>query len=475
MGRALIVVPPLIKYTAGPLLGPSLLQSAARNRGHSCSVLDLNAILLSQNKGVAFRKGCLIGDHDKPLSENGSSYLNEVEEKFLQEVILSSGLVLNCDQRKRVRYGFLDHDTVKKGVAHLATSYTFGTLAKSKMAQQYSNLPPPQVIGISLLHAGQVVPAATISELARQLFPDALVVWGGPHVAGLGSGLETDLHQRAYAADVFVSGHAERTFADILDMVGSHEDWRTLQSSVTLLKGKQECIPVPPIFENLHLYEEPLTLPAQSTLGCAYGRCAFCTYPAIESTPVKLPMDVSVGSVVRSALRVGAPNIAIKDSLATPVRLRQIADCIAGQVQWSACTKLNHKLDQPFLQYLRDRGLVTLEVGLESMLPETQKRIDKIQCPKLYQKVVHDVSSVDGLSLVVNYMTGFPWEDIEMSSQKVNEVSSLLRTSLGEYGHLEHNTFELERLSPMMKDPSSFDIDPGLLKEWPWASVVQYK
>jgi hypothetical protein len=32
--RAVLVVPPLLKYSAGPLLGPALLVAAARAAGH---------------------------------------------------------------------------------------------------------------------------------------------------------------------------------------------------------------------------------------------------------------------------------------------------------------------------------------------------------------------------------------------------------------------------------------------------------
>ncbi|KAL7570350.1 hypothetical protein ACA910_017191 [Epithemia clementina (nom. ined.)] len=475
MPRGLLVVPPFIKYNAGPLLGPCLLQSAARNRGHSCSVLDLNAILIQQDRRVSFRRGLFVGDHDKPVAENGSMYLTQVEDKFFRENMMSTGIHLEGDQKKRIQYGFLDHASVKEAASYLARSSPFGMLAKAKMEEQYSGQSPPHVVGVSLLHAGQVMPAATISVLVQKLFPDALVVWGGPHVSGLGSALEKDIHQRSYAADVFVTGHAEQTFTEILDAVSSPDGMAQLKSNVSIVKGKQGCSPVSPVFDNLEWYDKPLTLPAQSGLGCAYGRCKFCTYPGIEPIPQKLPLDIAVGSVVRSALLVGAASIAIKDSLATPLRLRQIADCIAGQVQWSACTKLNTKIDAQFLQYLRDRGLATIEVGLESLLPETQKRIDKIQSQAIYEKFVQDVASVKGLYLVVNYMTGFPWEDPEASTRKMREARELMLDYLGDSGHLEHNSFELERLSPMMSDPPSFDISTDKLKEWPWASVVEFK
>ena len=475
MARGLLIVPPFIKYSAGPLLGPSLLHSAALNRGHTCSVIDLNASLIKQDKRVAFRESLFVGDHDKPTGANGESHLTRVEETFFRDNILSLDFQRHADKKKSVQFAFLDHATTKSAASRIASSTPFGMMAKSALAQHCGNNPAPHLVGVSLLHAGQVLPAAAISVLAREIFPDALIAWGGPHISGLGSALEKDLEQRAYAADVFVNGHAEKTFVDLLEMAASPDKLSKLKSTVSVMKGKQECSPLSPIFDNLDVYDRPLTLPAQSTLGCAYGRCKFCTYPAIEPVPTKLPLDVSVGSVVRTALQVGATKIAIKDSLATPTRLRQIGDCIAGQVEWSACSKLSKKLDVHLLQYLRDRGLVTLEVGLESLLPETQVRVDKIQPQHLYEKFVQDASTVENLTLVVNYMTGFPWEESTAATQKMNEARGILHKYMGSHGHFEHNSFELERLSSMMKNPSAFDIDSNKIRKWPWASVVQIK
>jgi radical SAM superfamily enzyme YgiQ (UPF0313 family) len=187
------------------------------------------------------------------------------------------------------------------------------------------------------------------------------------------------------------------------------------------VQGRRMAGPLAPLFDNSDLdvmYDQPVTLPAQSTLGCVYGRCTFCTYPAVEPVPTKLDLETAVGSVVEQAiLRGNGTSMSIKDSLVTPLRLMQIASCVQQQqrqrgavVPWSACTKLHPKLAElEFLQQLSRHGLATLEVGLESLLPETQRRIDKIQSQELFERVVETIRNVPEVSLVV-YMTGFPWE-----------------------------------------------------------------
>jgi hypothetical protein len=174
--------------------------------------------------------------------------------------------------------------------------------------------------------------------------------------------------------------------------------------------------------------------------------------------PTKLPLLVSVDSVVRQAQRIGA-SVSLKDSLATPLRLQEIAACVAGRARWSACTKLSDKFDLRRLQSLNSAGLATLEVGLESLLEETQRRIAKVQPLALYEEFLLNVADVPNMSLVVNYMTGFPWEDPDRSVEKLEEARALLNVLIGSRGRIEHNMFELERLSPTAKELARFNLD----------------
>ena len=51
-------------------------------------------------------------------------------------------------------------------------------------------------------------------------------------------------------------------------------------------------------------------------LGCAYGRCAFCMYPAMEPTPMKLELCIATDSVAKKVQSINA-SVAIKNSLVT--------------------------------------------------------------------------------------------------------------------------------------------------------------
>jgi hypothetical protein len=417
------------------------------------------------------KRGKFVGDHDKPTCS-----LKAIEEKFYKQITVgpSSASSTICDETLRnIRFGFLEHQDMQR-MAERAASGSYGEWVGGMIRTQSS---PPNLLGISLLHAGQVIPSVAISMIARDIWPNVTVAWGGPHISGLGQvSLQAGLQDRQYAADIFVSGHAEQTFVELLDDLSSTDGKSGATRKPCFCKGYRGRTPLIPSFDNLSLYDAPPVLPAQSTLGCAYGRCAFCTYPKMEPVPSKLDLSIAVQTVVERASEVNG-TVSLKDSLVTPKRLKEIASVIQGRVRWSACTKLHPKLvDDKLLHYLTENGLATLEVGLESLLVETQRRVAKVHRPNLFEDFLKTVEVIPELSIVINYMTGFPWEAEQESLAGLDRARCLARKYLGvERGKVEHNEFELERQSPMAHEPEKYGICSKTLKYWPWASIVEYE
>jgi len=72
-------------------------------------------------------------------------------------------------------------------------------------------------------------------------------------------------------------------------------------------------------------------------------------------------------------------------------------------------------------------------------------------------------------------MTSFPVIKPATARHKLSEARAVLEKHLGNRGMIEHITCKLERLSPMARDPTSFGIEKTSLKQWPWASGIEYK
>jgi radical SAM superfamily enzyme YgiQ (UPF0313 family) len=212
-----------------------------------------------------------------------------------------------------------------------------------------------------------------------------------------------------------------------------------------------------------------LNLPAQTVRGCSYGLCAFCTYPGVEGAP----RDLGIRQIlhVASLAEREAAVLSIKDSLVEPERLVEIAAGVGGRVEWSACTKLSRQLDGGMLRRLHEGGLRTLELGVETMVPSMQLLIHKRQPFDLFRSVIGDAVEA-GLSVVVNYIIGFPGEDPHESLEWRLRVEEELEPFGGRV-KLSLNDFELERRSPMGENPERYGI--VITERWPWSSVVGWK
>lgn len=467
MSRALLLVPPLLKYTAGPLLGPALLAGAGRSAGHHVSVLDLNIRWLRTSAWAepsAEDRGppgpSWTGDHDKPRA-----WLRGRERRW------SAGI---ADSLPTAEQSLLDEDPV------LSLTYGFEEVRRAAealaagprgawMDRCLADRSPPDLVGVSVLYSGQVVAALAVSLLARRRWPTAPVLWGGPHVSALAAQIETD-ESYGDGIDGFVAGYAEGTFVRCLDAL---EGGRALPPEV-LRAGGGPSAPtfggrdVVPWWEDLERYGTPrLTLPAQASRGCVYGRCAFCTYPAIEGAVQAL----AATPIQRTFELAGARGAAVscKDSLVHRTTFETILGAACSGVPWSACTKLHPRWDGAFFDRLAASGCDTLEFGLETLVEDAQRMLSKEQSRALLTTTLDEACRV-GVGVVINYITGFPGTDPADEARWLgwlrDEVDARPRV------RIEHNRFQLERLSPMGLRPDAYGV--RVLNSWPWASVLAW-
>lgn len=463
--RALIVVPPLLKYSAGPLLGPALLVAAARAAGHEADTLDLSIRWIREHlpSDVSMPGSIIVGDHDKPgslLSEIQREKFTPILRKYLEDFDILAGadphLSMTCS-----------HDAVDSAVEKMVDS-PIGTWIR----KQLENVTQPDVFGVSVLFSGQVLMGLLASAIAKKLWPSVHVVWGGAHVTALQDRLAADDRYGRWV-DSFVFGYAERTFVELLDAVAGKTPWpkECVRAGARMVCRALDDASYAPVFQDLEYYGLPrLTLPAQASRGCSYGRCEFCTYPTIEGAYRALEQSV-VEPVIAEAAKRGA-NVAFKDSLIVPKRLLALADRIAGRVRWSGCTKLHPSLDAGLLRRLAEGGCDTLEIGLETIDPEQQRLIEKKQSKDLFLRVL-DAATNAGMGLVVNYMTGFPGQNAQVAADELVWVREQLEQRQGLRAIVEHNDFQLERLSPMARSPEAHGIE--VTGQWPWASVLGWR
>lgn len=458
MTRALIVVPPLVKYSNGPLLGPAMLAAAARARDHAAHVLDLNARFLSPKLAKADPCVGVVGDHNKPTAA-----LREIEHQFvtlLGSLLPSAGTASSRVGDPVLGACFPARDLV--GAAERLVGLEFGHWLRRQMEP----CPEPDVIAVSILFGGQIVPALAVSILARQLWPRASILWGGPHATAIQASLSTDTELAALPVDAFAVGYAESSFADALDAVGRGQALPAAMNRLGCreLSRAEDDADLEPVFEDLAIYGPGrITLPAQTSRGCAYGRCRFCTYPEVEGSFRRLGLSIALLTVER-AERLGA-DVSFKDSLLPPEDLADIADEIRGRIEWSACTKLHARIVE-LAPMLAAGGCRTLEFGVETLVPGTQDLIAKRQSEALLRRTLEACSNAK-IFAVLNYMTGLPYEDECAAADGLARTSALAREH-SPYARVEHNVFQLERLAPLVRDVR-------VTQSWPLASLLDWQ
>ena len=448
MTDAILLVPPFLKIAYGPLLGPAMLVGAGRRGGHGVQVHDLNAAWIRERLPVASETRSFIGDHDRPAA------LTDMHREFIESAHL--------------RETRATHEAVFEAAERLADG-TFGMWVRDKL-DSASHI--PDVVGVSVMYRDQVEPALAMSIIARRRWPSALVMWGGAHVTALRDDIAADERYGCGALiDRFVFGYAEQTWRAILDAVAQRaplptEALRAGGGRWLRAVGDPSVVPVFDLAGNASV---SLTLPVQSSRGCTFGACAYCTYPSIEGVPCELPWS-AIDPVIDLAIELGA-TLSFKDSLLEGGRLEAITARIAGRVMWSACTKLDARLPER-LHRLAAGGCRTLEIGLETLDLTAQGLIRKRQRQETFFEFL-DVANAANIAVIVNYITGLPGidRDDELRSRDIAEQALKARRPTL-VSKLEHNTFQLERLAPMAADPGRFGM--RITERHPWSSVLKW-
>lgn len=458
MAFALLIVPPFLKHATGPLLGPAMLAGAATQAGHEAQVVDLNARWITQLLAATpWAPTPFVGDHDRD-----ERLLRVCQARFRETLrAIARRVLVSGDDLLALR---VDHAVVARAAGEFAAAHG------SWVAHELPGGPAPNVVGVSVLYAGQVLWALSVTAVVRSMWPGVPVVWGGAHVTALAEEIARDVRY-ADAADGFIAGYAEQTFVDLLDALDAGTSWprECFRAGSGLAPRARDDGRVVPRFEDApRPHGATLTLPAQRSRGCVYGKCQFCTYPTIEGRFRALDGEPAA-AVVAEAVRRGA-RVSFKDSLLTVPLLNELAEMIHGRVRWSACTKLSRALDAMTLRALAAGGCATLEIGLETLAEDAQLLIRKRQPPRLLLDTL-DAMEATGIGVIINYMTGFPGVDPGAEQHGLAVLEEEIAARPGLVVKVEHNRFELERLAPLAHTPPRGLRVSG---SWPWSSVLAW-
>jgi radical SAM superfamily enzyme YgiQ (UPF0313 family) len=209
--------------------------------------------------------------------------------------------------------------------------------------------------------------------------------------------------------DVSLSGIIDAGFVDDLDTL-PFPDW--------------DAFPVDG-YRYALLTRRGATLPVSGVRGCAFG-CGYCPFRATSRFRQRRP-DRIVEEVRRLRERHGVRAIAFRDPLFNLERDRVVAlaDGLAPlDVRFSGEMRAD-RLDEDLLTRLRDAGLRSLELGVESV------RLDMLSAHKRMPPARRQIETVIetahrlGIRVIANFMLGLPEDDARSIRETVAWAKAL--------------------------------------------------
>lgn len=460
---AVLVVPPPSPSDTNPPLGPAILARSALRAGFRVRIIDLNAIHIGHFRDAAPRRDtAAVGDHgkDRPLVAHaaewlyGATGLYEFTPEFLPD---------GANPVAGMHYPW---EAVSRAVAaQVVDGSWWEDWLDRDLFSRFSR--PPVVLGVSVMGASQVFPALVIFRLAKRRWPSTVTAAGGSHMTLLAGLIAADDRYRD-CIDIVLPGHSEDDFVDLL----RHS--ARVSPEVSQTPPPDGSFEYEPLFdpEQLLLYgRDDITIPVQFTRGCAYARCSFCTYPAVEPMATPFDPDRALAAVRTLASEYGVWRFSVKDSLFTVPMMESFALALSGsgtRVLWSATTKANRRIVRA-APLLAESGLATLELGVESVHPRTQRQFDKRASISMIEDVILALVA-QGVLVVINLIFGAPGDTLDEAEQQLAWYTKMRQLAPG-YVDGSLNMLEIVRGSPMEGAPPSGVTLMGVA---PWAYCYQW-
>ena len=473
MADVLIVTPPFAPFDASPPAGPAVLKGHVQAAGQACRTVDLNIRYIRRFQENARAVSSVIGDHAK-----NRKLISAARRHFRTVVPLDAvpqERVPCClDPIFALPHSFEEIDV---GIANAEEDGYWEQFLSEELARSVDSA--PTIVGISVMGPAQLFVARLIARWVGRHWPATGIVMGGSHVTLKASAIA---HDARYGADVdaFLPGHCEGLFAALAVERTPPKAWSregVLHAGRPFTKGEplHPNAWLVPVFEEdeLLLYpEDRIALPIQFTRGCTYGRCTFCTYPAVEGIQVD-HLDRTARRFLEGVSSLPIDRISAKDSLLTITQLETIGRAmrdVLPRCRWSATTKISNQMTRKRLADVCSFGCRTLELGVETIHERLQPIIDKDQPLALVERVIRDALDV-GISVVINLIYGLPGE-------QEDEAIGQLRWFEGwknQYGDRvvgSHNMLEVNEGAPLAREPWRYGIIRGQCGPWafsyPW-------
>jgi hypothetical protein len=331
----------------------------------------------------------------------------------------------------------------------------------------------PDVIGISLISADQVIAGLTLASLIKETGIPAHIVLGGKMITcwrdQLPGALELwDLFDSAivYEGEVSLLRLIEaidrgQDLSSVPNLMYRDNRGENHKVHVNELKAPEAAPTLPnPDFEglNLDLYLAPeRVLPISASRGCYWGRCAFCNVGYGEScTFSERRADQVADEMMTLSREHDTRHLFFADEALSPRMLKRLSARLIearADLFWACCARFEPALDAELLVQMRQAGCRTVLFGLESGSQRVLDRMNKGTRLETARRILKDGAQA-GLWNHIFFFFGFPGE----TEQEARETIRFFWSQRNVVHSVCTGTFLLERHAHVSEDPLAYDI-----------------
>ena len=333
------------------------------------------------------------------------------------------------------------------------------------------------LVGLSIIHVGQVIPGLTLARLLRKQYPHLHIVIGGSVFARHQDILQDKqvLFEEFFHSIVLFEG--EHPLDELIRHLKAKKPLHSVPNLIHLdgdrivHNDKAKSLPydmlVRPNFDGLPLdkYLMPYpVLPYMASRGCYWGKCTFCTHSFIYDSYYRKENEERVAEDLDYlGKRYKTRYFTFSDEAISPNAFNRMSAAILKQgVDMRALGMLKFEsgnVETPELfERMRRAGFLMLFFGLESANDRILSIIDKGCDQATEQQVLHN-SSQAGIWNHLYLFFGFPTEQREEAEDTIRFTVEHSENGSGIIHSVGQSIFTLEKDSAVYHNPAKFKID----------------
>ena len=333
------------------------------------------------------------------------------------------------------------------------------------------------LVGISIIHAGQVIPGLTLARVLRTRYPHLHIVIGGSVFARHQDILEDKkiLFDEMFHSIVLFEG--EHPLDQLLNQLKDGKPLDTVPNLIYLKNGKvtrnssAKALSydqlASPNFDDLPLnkYLMPYpVLPYMASRGCYWGKCTFCTHSFIYDSHYRKENEERVAEELDYlGKKYKTKYFTFSDEAISPSAFDRMSKAILSQgVEMRALGMLKFESDSvetvELFENMYKAGFLMLFFGLESANDRILSIIEK-GCDQATEKRVLENSSLAGIWNHLYLFFGFPTEEKHEAQETIDFTVQHSELGDGTIHSVGQSIFSLEKDSAVYHNPAKFQIN----------------